>query len=392
MQRTRSVVLVTLAASAALAGDGPCLNWEPVSAPSMPPARYAAAMAYDPVRDVVLLYGGATSYTQHFGDFWQWDGETWTEIAQPELNPGARYSMKMVFDESTGKMMLFSGLVRSMFGTYAVGDLWSWDGSAWTREWVQTSNEYRGRIGCALVYDNVRDTMVVHGGMIVGTDYFGVMRSVNERAGAVWTTPNTGTGISPGYINWHAGWFDPQTQRTLVIGQNGFPTSELCEFWSWDGAVWTQFHVPTPLSRNGTYHGYDHVRDRFIMSGGSYDGAQYDETWTWDGAAWTKLNTSPTPNRGAAYCIDGDGRLITFGGYGFVGNPPPATNEMWRLAPAPLLGDIDGDAHVGMSDLMTVVDSINTSGVNLPGDINDDGAVTFADLNIVVSNYNETCP
>ena len=44
-----------------------------------PEARGGQAMAYDPLRDRVVLYGGFDDGGQpKFADTWEWDGEQWT--------------------------------------------------------------------------------------------------------------------------------------------------------------------------------------------------------------------------------------------------------------------------------------------------------------------------
>ena len=47
--------------------------------PAIPAARSGHAMAYDPGRRVVLMFGGSGSAT--LGDLWSWDGARWTRLA-----------------------------------------------------------------------------------------------------------------------------------------------------------------------------------------------------------------------------------------------------------------------------------------------------------------------
>lgn len=53
--------------------------WYRVSPIQEPPARYAHAMAYDEMRDVVVLFGGIGIYGQMLNDTWEYDGVTWTQ-------------------------------------------------------------------------------------------------------------------------------------------------------------------------------------------------------------------------------------------------------------------------------------------------------------------------
>src|SRR5437016_3218101 len=53
-----------------------CLTPVAQAAPSTPPTRYLAAVAYDAARSQVVLFGGWNGDT--IGGTWTWDGTTWT--------------------------------------------------------------------------------------------------------------------------------------------------------------------------------------------------------------------------------------------------------------------------------------------------------------------------
>ena len=62
-----------------------------------PAARAAHAIAYDEVRDRVVMFGGWTGYPQVFGDTWEWSPFGWVQ-AQPAHQPPARFGHGMVHD------------------------------------------------------------------------------------------------------------------------------------------------------------------------------------------------------------------------------------------------------------------------------------------------------
>ena len=390
----RVATLLTLC-SAASAGDGPCLDWEPVSAPNLPPARYGGAMVYDAARGVVLLYGGAISNQQYLDEMWQWDGVTWSQLATPPVNPGERSFVQLVFNPHDGKVYLYGGLRRiPTGGSYSSPDLWSWDGESWSLEWqAQTiSQPPYGRTGSAFVYDSARRRIVLHAGWQTGSDYFGILRDLYEWDGAAWSLGSVGFNTL-GVMGWHASYFDTALEKTVILGFAELVDDQNLQFLTWDGAEWAAIDTPLPPVRHRPIHGFDAHRGQFLVAGGRRGLSTLVDTWAWNGSAWAQVNSGPAPSMvDTAFCVDGDGRLLVFGGRTSMSAGAPITNQMWRLAPAPLLGDIDGDALVGMSDLMTVVDAINTAGDDLPGDVNADGVVSFVDLNIIVSNYNQTCP
>jgi hypothetical protein len=61
------------------AGNGKA--WTALNPPTAPSARFAAAIAYDPVRAQVVLFGGSTSGPNWspLSDTWVWDGKVWTQ-------------------------------------------------------------------------------------------------------------------------------------------------------------------------------------------------------------------------------------------------------------------------------------------------------------------------
>jgi hypothetical protein len=49
-----------------------------------PSPRGSPTMAYDPVREVIVLYGGFAASGQQLDDTWSWDGDSWTCILNCE--------------------------------------------------------------------------------------------------------------------------------------------------------------------------------------------------------------------------------------------------------------------------------------------------------------------
>src|SRR4051812_42949248 len=53
------------------------VEWQLRVPTSSPPARFCHAMAYDALRQVVVLFGGWNN--GYFADTWEWDGVRWAE-------------------------------------------------------------------------------------------------------------------------------------------------------------------------------------------------------------------------------------------------------------------------------------------------------------------------
>jgi hypothetical protein len=87
--------------------DGAAATWNQVTiAGAKPAVRNAAAMVYDPVRNLCVLHGGQNS-AGPLADTWTFDGATWTP--QP-LNPETVRDHTMAYFPAIGKTVKFGGL------------------------------------------------------------------------------------------------------------------------------------------------------------------------------------------------------------------------------------------------------------------------------------------
>ncbi|MFN2451616.1 MAG: hypothetical protein ABR541_04615, partial [Candidatus Dormibacteria bacterium] len=103
--------------------------WAELAGVEVPPLY---AILSDPGRGLVGL--GQAAY-QRGGRpdsaTFEWDGHRWSQ--RPHANPPpARFDFASAAD-GRGHVLLFGGESRDEGGIHQLGDLWSWDGSAWTR-------------------------------------------------------------------------------------------------------------------------------------------------------------------------------------------------------------------------------------------------------------------
>ncbi len=174
------------------------------------PARALASIWYDPTLKKTVIYGGvgrltSTDRVTRYSDMWAFDGNGWTQITPSGGTPGMRYGAQTAVDPRSNHVLLFGGLrldtvppvapstTPTSVQVYA-GDMWEWDGSAWTQLHPVLSPPARenGRIA----FDPTRNEMVMFGG------YSGYFLS------DVWTyNPNT----------WQLRIFDPAGARRRVI-------------------------------------------------------------------------------------------------------------------------------------------------------------------------------
>jgi hypothetical protein len=103
-------------------------TWTPEHPATNPPARQFASLAETPLRSAVL-YGGLNA-RGFLSDTWVWDGKNWAPSNQKGPVPPARYNAAMTFDPAVSKTVLFGG--QTVAGG-ALDDLWLFDGRIWNK-------------------------------------------------------------------------------------------------------------------------------------------------------------------------------------------------------------------------------------------------------------------
>lgn len=120
-----------------------------------PPARQDHAMAYDPTRDVVVVFGGWDGSTR-LGDTWEFDFATltWSQVSlTPPNAPSARHFSTMAFFPEENAIFLFGGndgAVRN--------DTWMYDGTTWTQLSLPSSPPTASGF---MAYDSANDRILM---------------------------------------------------------------------------------------------------------------------------------------------------------------------------------------------------------------------------------------
>src|SRR5690606_27132891 len=104
----------------------------PAAAPS---PRCWAAMATDPVRGEIVLFGGVTGtnpFPPKSDETWTWDGLSWT-LGSPQTVPFASSFGVLVAIPHRPRLLLAGGSAGSFPVAIDGSYLWEWDGTDWTR-------------------------------------------------------------------------------------------------------------------------------------------------------------------------------------------------------------------------------------------------------------------
>ena len=221
-------------------------------------------MAYDPIHQVVVLYGGLVADRAEGdpgADTWTWDGSDWTEADPGPGAPGKREGASMV--TAADRVILFGGHLANV-GYWA--DAWTWDGRAWSR--IDKDPTPPGRGNAALAW--------------------------NSSDASLWVFGGTGFNASAG------------------PGAQGVPLSDA---WSLIGTVWNRHTGSGPPALAFANVMRDAGSNRLIVFLGMPCPNPSADAWAWDGKAWSKLPNPGIPARwGAASAQAPDGKALLFGG------------------------------------------------------------------------------
>ncbi|MGC4121273.1 MAG: kelch repeat-containing protein [Myxococcales bacterium] len=275
----------------------------PAASEPRPLARMSAAMAYDRVRQRVVLHGGVDDVGP-FDDTWEWDGARWKERTptDPNASPGLRYGHVMVFDDHEGEMVLYGGTDERYKGWASFADTWLWDGSLW-RPARYAGTPPSGRSYTAMAYDQVRKRVVLYGGQAFwsaeemcppcGFPY--AARDTFEWDGSRWKEVFPEGEAAPATLVSHAMAYS-QRGAVLMFGGGTWISggSPLDETWSWDGTSWTQaahgaHDDGSPEARSGHTLVYDARRSRAVLFGGANKESRLlGDTWEWDDGSFAR--------------------------------------------------------------------------------------------------------
>lgn len=112
-------------------------TWSPRAPAVSPSARVNPGMAYDAARQRTVLFGGAATSagTSLLDDTWEWNGTTWSGLAVA-ARPLARQEAALAFDPVRNRIVLAAGRGVNL-GDWRF-DTWEWDGVVWTQTAAST--------------------------------------------------------------------------------------------------------------------------------------------------------------------------------------------------------------------------------------------------------------
>jgi MYXO-CTERM domain-containing protein len=288
----------------------------------VPSARYSQAMAYNPATGKTYLFGGSDASTgQVLNDLWAWDGKTWAQVAA-DVRPHARSDAAMAYDPARKSLLLFGGY--DPYSGTAYGDTWEFTSAG---KWVQLgpASSPDPLMGHGMVTDTTRNKILLFGGMNsymwldVGPSYKDPMRNeVWEWDGLTTTWTNrtpTSLASSPTARQYPLLAYDEGRQKMFLYDGENYSSNPTL-FWEWDplSAGWTNRSTGDALGYAICLAlGYDSIRRRAVLLMDPNS-----QTWEVDtkGPTWyvRTLPTSPGILSGSSMVFDSlRGVVVLFG-------------------------------------------------------------------------------
>jgi hypothetical protein len=268
----------------------------------------------------LVLFGGLDSTGQALGDTWMWNGHAWTEV-QPLHHPPARYDAAIAYDPLHNDDVLFGGLNSS---GQALGDTWVWNGSDWAEQMGQSPSPRFGASASASPSFHVPTV-----GQQAGTD----ASTIGQQAGTDASTVGQQAGTDASTIGQQAGTDastdgsandEPATTLADVIVFGGQSASgPLNDTWAWTGSSWVELSPenspparawammaaslnPSGKDDHAAYHDAPgasgdsgsalSIQDVILFGGQGSSGTDLADTWVFNGENWVERHSDHSPS------------------------------------------------------------------------------------------------
>ncbi len=249
-----------------------------------PPTRSMHAMAYDPIRRQIVLYGGHRADGPAFGDTWLYTSDgisgKWTKSDQ---GIGTAAGHALVWNPVLQEVMMQGGRERIFNPNISPGDPFGgpavWNGAFWRKLGFFQPDAY----GLAMAFDLSRNVVVAYGGY-GAEEESGLRDDFYE-----YTTGWIDRGRGPSARAYAAMAYDERRQRVVMVGGVGNSPEvgeEAYEYVPKEGGWITIPRLPFGQGRAGAKMVYDSKRGVMVLTGGAGGGAEnaeeggrYSDTW-----------------------------------------------------------------------------------------------------------------
>jgi len=282
-------------------------SWRQFTISPNPGPRTYPAMAYDPNRRKVVLFGGLSSTGEQLSDTWEFDGQRWIKCT-PSNSPPARFDHRLTFDPNVGGVLLFGGAGNNAAGRKRFSDTWVFDGHDWRKLSPTYSPQARSRHILSYL-PSFGKTVCLCG----QSDEGGILGDIWEFDGAEWHLLFVEGGPGP----LASASYSSIKDGRLIITNGASTGGPLRQTWSFDGRKWGLANTASSMAGRLDAAMAPYGNGAVVFGG--FDGVNdLNETWFFDGTNWGKLEIKSTPLARSYAGISEDplSRIVMFGGYG----------------------------------------------------------------------------
>jgi hypothetical protein len=263
-------------------------DWTQLNPPNSPPARLFSSAAYDPLRDRVVLFGGATitadlKTTTPYHDTWEFDGTNWIQV----LSDGPKVDKPiLVWDGARANVFMLgvdSALATHQFTYDPKVPGWTENTKTRLPSCVNEAN---------ITYQSDSGTIFFTGGVCNGVS---TVEDNEEWDGNQWNPKSVKTNI--GRVYGPAMAFDESRQVTLLFGGNPVSsTTPRNQLWAFNGD-WNDFVDPNlvPPARSLASFHTDLANNRILLFGGVDPTITYADLWQYQFGKWQRIVTNNVP-------------------------------------------------------------------------------------------------
>jgi hypothetical protein len=286
-----------------------------------------AAATYEYVTS--LRYAGSTLYaglgsTAGDAEVWSFNGTAWTKIGGDTVNTSWDATFEVVYSLSDDGTNVYAGLGN----TAGDNEVWRWNGTAWTKIGGDGINS-----GFTNTHTLVHSLVYTNSTLYAGLTATGANAEVWSWNGTAWTR------IGGGSVNRSWGGFNLQNVETMsVYGDHlyaglGNATAGNAQVWRFDGSSW-QIVGGQGINGSWAINTYENVVSMVSFGGDLYVGtgttANDAEVWRYNGSTWTQVGgDSVASSWGAGW--EEVNSLATYGGNLYAGLGNSANDaEVWR--------------------------------------------------------------
>jgi PKD repeat protein len=290
--------------------------WSKLTRATSPAGRFGFGMVYDGATSKVVLFGGQNATTEKtYSDTWTFSGGNWTQLSFVAPTPDGRSEAAMTFSYSLKEVVLFGGFNSTPVRT--LGDTWTFSALGWMQ--ITTLSPPAGRVLSAAVDDESTGTVILFSGV---TGAGQALRDTWTFDGVSWS--QVATPDYPDAMSNFAATYDTRDGYVLVFGGLNYTGNRVATTWTYTNGNWTELTPATaPSARTGAGMAFDVAMNQVILFGGNATaGGFQDDTWSFAQGNWTNISsTAGTPpmgrSVGAMAYDDATGSVILFGGFGY---------------------------------------------------------------------------